>query len=68
MTATKTDRFFAPAYPILDITDPTGAGDSFGGGFMGYLAKTDDLRETGFRMAMLHGAAMGSITGLRSAD
>src|SRR3712207_7657920 len=36
---------FAPAYPLEDVFDPTGAGDSFAGGFMGYLARTGDLTE-----------------------
>lgn len=62
MTATKESRFFVPAYPCPDITDPTGAGDSFAGGFMGSLAKHGDLSEKGFRTSMLYGAAMGSIT------
>ncbi|GAB4280964.1 MAG: PfkB family carbohydrate kinase [Candidatus Rifleibacteriota bacterium] len=62
MCATKTDRFFTPAFPILDITDPTGAGDSFAGGFMGSLAKHGDYSEMGFRKSMLYGSAMGSIT------
>jgi sugar/nucleoside kinase (ribokinase family) len=63
MTATAhADWFFVPAFPCADISDPTGAGDSFGGGFMGWLAKTGDLSETGFRRAMLYGSAMGSIT------
>ena len=62
MTATKQSRFFVPAFPCPDITDPTGAGDSFAGGFMGSLAKHGDLSEKGFRTSMLYGAAMGSIT------
>lgn len=62
MTATKTTRFFAPAYPSLDVTDPTGAGDSFAGGFMGSLAKHGELTEKGFRTSMLYGATMGSLT------
>ncbi len=61
-TATRDSWFFVPAYPCPDITDPTGAGDSFGGGFMGYLAQTGNLSENGFRRAMLYGSAMGSIT------
>ena len=62
MTATKETRFFAPAYPSLDVTDPTGAGDSFAGGFMGSLAKHGDFSEKGFRKSMLYGSAMGSLT------
>lgn len=62
MTATNDARFFVPAYPCLDITDPTGAGDSFGGGFMGSLARHGDYSEMGFRRSMLYGSVMGSIT------
>ena len=62
MTATKDTRFFAPAFPSLDVTDPTGAGDSFAGGFMGSLAKHLDFTEKGFRKSMLYGSAMGSLT------
>ena len=39
---TRTAVFFAPAYPLEEVFDPTGAGDSFAGGFMGYLARTGD--------------------------
>ncbi|MDD3001249.1 MAG: PfkB family carbohydrate kinase [Candidatus Riflebacteria bacterium] len=62
MTATKDSRFFVPAFPCPDITDPTGAGDSFAGGFMGSLARHGNLTESGFRTSMLYGSAMGSIT------
>ncbi len=62
MTATRENRFFVPAFPCLDITDPTGAGDSFGGGFMGSLARHGDYSEMGMRRSMLYGSAMGSIT------
>ena len=53
--------FFAPAYPLEDVFDPTGAGDSFAGGFMGYLARTGDLSDTNFRRAVVVGSAMGSF-------
>ncbi|MBF0409376.1 MAG: sugar kinase [Candidatus Riflebacteria bacterium] len=62
MTATETNRFFVPAFPCPEITDPTGAGDSFAGGFMGWIAKTGDLSENNFRKAMIYGSVMGSIT------
>lgn len=62
LTATKDSWFCAPAFPCEDLTDPTGAGDSFAGGFMGHLAQTGDLTEQGFRNAMLYGSTMGSIT------
>ena len=53
--------FFAPAYPLEDVFDPTGAGDSFAGGFMGYLARTGDLSEENMRRAVVYGSAMGSF-------
>lgn len=53
--------FFAPAYPLESLFDPTGAGDSFAGGFIGYLAHTGDLSEANMRRAVVHGAAMGSF-------
>ncbi len=53
--------FFAPAYPLEDVFDPTGAGDSFAGGFMGYLAQTDDLSEANMRRAVVYGSVMGSF-------
>ena len=53
--------FFAPAYPLDSVFDPTGAGDSFAGGFMGYLAKTDDLSEANLRLAVVYGSVMGSF-------
>jgi sugar/nucleoside kinase (ribokinase family) len=53
--------FKVPAYPLQDVFDPTGAGDAFAGGFMGYLAKTDDRSPANLRRAMVYGAAMGSF-------
>ena len=53
--------FFAPAYPLDSVFDPTGAGDSFAGGFMGYLAKTDDLSDANLRRAVVYGSVMGSF-------
>jgi sugar/nucleoside kinase (ribokinase family) len=53
--------FFAPAYPLEQVFDPTGAGDSFAGGFMGWLAQTDDTREANLRRAVVYGSAMGSF-------
>ena len=58
---TRDTIFFAPAYPLEDVFDPTGAGDSFAGGFMGYLARTGDLSERNMRRAMIYGAALGSF-------
>jgi len=53
--------FFAPAFPLDSVFDPTGAGDSFAGGFMGYLAQTDDLSEANMRRAVVVGSTMGSF-------
>ncbi len=53
--------FFAPAYPLEEVYDPTGAGDSFAGGFMGYLARTGDLSDANLRRAVVYGSAMGSF-------
>ncbi len=52
--------FFCPAYPLEEVFDPTGAGDAFAGGFLGYIARTDDTSSDGVRRAMVYGAAMGS--------
>jgi sugar/nucleoside kinase (ribokinase family) len=54
--------FFAPAYPLEAVFDPTGAGDTFAGGFMGYLAEHDATDPTALRRAMVRGAAMASFT------
>jgi sugar/nucleoside kinase (ribokinase family) len=53
--------FFAPGFPLEDIFDPTGAGDAFAGGFMGYLASAGVLDETHLKRAMIYGSAMGSF-------
>ena len=53
--------FFVPAYPLEEVFDPTGAGDSFAGGFMGYLARTGDLSDANLRRAVVYGSAMGSF-------
>ena len=58
---TSSSVFFAPAYPLESVFDPTGAGDSFAGGFIGYLARTDDLSDASMRRAVIHGSAMGSF-------
>jgi sugar/nucleoside kinase (ribokinase family) len=56
--------FAAPAYPLETIFDPTGAGDSFAGGFMGYLASRGDkeLAEMDYRLATMYGSAIASFT------
>jgi len=53
--------FAAPAYPLNNVTDPTGAGDSFAGGFMGYLAKTQNMDFENLRRATIAGTVMGSF-------
>ena len=53
--------FFAPALPLEDVFDPTGAGDSFAGGFIGYLQKTDDISFENMKRAVIHGSAMASF-------
>jgi sugar/nucleoside kinase (ribokinase family) len=53
--------FWAPAFPVLDVVDPTGAGDSFAGGFVSYLAHQDDLGPASFRKAMIYGSAIASF-------
>jgi sugar/nucleoside kinase (ribokinase family) len=53
--------FFAPAYPLEDVFDPTGAGDAFAGGFIGYLAKTHKLDDAHLRRAVVYGSTMGSF-------
>jgi sugar/nucleoside kinase (ribokinase family) len=58
---TNDNIFFAPAYPLESVFDPTGAGDSFAGGFMGYLARSGDLSEANLRRAVVYGSAMGSF-------
>jgi sugar/nucleoside kinase (ribokinase family) len=58
---TQRTVFFAPAYPLEDVFDPTGAGDAFAGGFMGYLARTGDLSEPNLKRAVVYGSAMGSF-------
>jgi len=53
--------FRAPALPLADVVDPTGAGDSFAGGFYGYLASQPELTPAVFRRAMFYGGVMGSF-------
>lgn len=58
----KEDRvFFCPALPLEDVFDPTGAGDTFAGGFIGYLTKTDDLSFENMKRAIIYGSAMASF-------
>jgi sugar/nucleoside kinase (ribokinase family) len=53
--------FRAPALPLEEVVDPTGAGDSFAGGFFGYLASQPELNPAAFRRAMFYGSVMGSF-------
>jgi sugar/nucleoside kinase (ribokinase family) len=53
--------FMAASYPLTDIIDPTGAGDSFAGGFMGYIAKTGDFSEANLRRAVIYGSTLASF-------
>ena len=58
---TKDFVFFAPGYPLEEVFDPTGAGDAFAGGFVGYLARADSSDPVHLRRAMIYGSAMGSF-------
>ncbi|MFN5704791.1 MAG: PfkB family carbohydrate kinase, partial [bacterium] len=53
--------FSAPALPLEEVFDPTGAGDTFAGGFIGYLAKTDDISFVNMKRAIIYGSAMASF-------
>ncbi len=53
--------FAAPAWPLEEVFDPTGAGDTFAGGFMGYLANSGDFSEEGMRQALVFGSVMASF-------
>ncbi len=68
----STRTFYVPAFPLENVFDPTGAGDAFAGGFMGYLARTGSVSEDNIRRAMVVGATMGSYAveqfGIRGFD
>ena len=59
---TKDALFSVPAYPLDKVVDPTGAGDTFAGSIMGYLAKTGDLSDANLRRAIVYGGAVASCT------
>lgn len=59
---TEAGYFVAPAYPLEDVKDPTGAGDSFAGGFLGYLCGVGDITEPVMRRAVVHGNVVASFT------
>jgi sugar/nucleoside kinase (ribokinase family) len=61
MMVDKRGVFCVPAFPLEEPHDPTGAGDSFAGGFMGYLAGAKDLRDSTLRRAMVYGSVLGSF-------
>ena len=58
----KEKIFFAPALPLEEVFDPTGAGDSFAGGFIGYLEKTKDISFENMKRAVIYGSAMASFS------
>ncbi len=62
ITMTKNSYFSIPAYPLKSVVDPTGAGDSFAGGFMGYLASVHEISEQNIRKAMVYGTVMASFS------
>jgi len=57
----KEDIFFAPALPLEEVFDPTGAGDTFAGGFSGFLAKTGDFSYENMKTAIIYGSALASF-------
>ena len=56
------EMFYAPALPLAEVFDPTGAGDTFAGGFTGYLAKTGDYSFENMKTAIINGSALASFT------
>ena len=62
MLVDKNGVFCLPAFPLEEPHDPTGAGDSFAGGFMGYLASVGSKSDAAFRRAMVYGSVLGSFT------
>jgi sugar/nucleoside kinase (ribokinase family) len=58
---TNDEFFVAPAYPLESVFDPTGAGDTFAGGFMGYLASHEEISDAVLRRAMIYGSVMASF-------
>ncbi|MCB0387307.1 MAG: bifunctional hydroxymethylpyrimidine kinase/phosphomethylpyrimidine kinase, partial [Winogradskyella sp.] len=57
----KDNVFFAPALPLEEVFDPTGAGDTFAGGFAGYLAKTEDVSFENMKNAVIYGSTLASF-------
>ncbi len=58
---TPSSTFFAPGYPLEEVFDPTGAGDAFAGGFMGYLAQQGRTDDGDLRRAVIYGSVLGSF-------
>lgn len=58
---TEDDYFMAPAFPVSEVVDPTGAGDSFAGGFVGYLASCPDINKLELRRAVVYGSTVASF-------
>lgn len=59
---TKNDYFVAPSFPLEEVHDPTGAGDTFAGGVIGYLAATDNISESNLRKAVVYGSVLASYS------
>ncbi|HEX2949532.1 MAG TPA: PfkB family carbohydrate kinase [Armatimonadota bacterium] len=59
---TDSDYFVAPSFPLEEVHDPTGAGDTFAGGMIGYLAMSDDTSEENLRKAVFYGSVLASYT------
>ena len=58
----KEGIFWAPSYPLEEIVDPTGAGDTFAGGFMGYISSRDSLESMEFKKGVVYGSVLASFT------
>jgi len=61
LLVTDSTIFSAPAYPLENIYDPTGAGDAFAGGFIGWIAKTDDISDENLKRAVIYGSTLASF-------
>ena len=61
MLFAKEGMYYAPALPLAQVYDPTGAGDTFAGGFMGYLAKTNDTSFENLKRAIIYGSVLASF-------
>jgi sugar/nucleoside kinase (ribokinase family) len=62
MFFSRDETYVMPAYPTPDVIDPTGAGDSFGGGYMGFIASNGDSSPTSLKRAMAYGTVTASFT------